>query len=824
MKVPLNWLEKYTPIKIDREELIARIASQIGAIEHVEDLKKKYEGVLVAQVLEKSDHPNADKLGVYRLDIGSKEVQVVAGDKTLQKGDKVGYFSPETKVSSTVGTADEIVVKKVDLRGIESEGMMASEREIDLGTGHKEVMRLDTPAKPGTPFAQAYEMDDLVIDVENKALANRGDCFGIIGLAREISGIQGLKFETPVWLTENYERITQEDRVPIIVRNEAGMHCPRYMAIVMDSVKVKTSPIWLKSILNSCGVRPVNNIVDITNYLMLLTSQPLHAFDYDKIIGKDSKSKNIATIVVRPSKTGEKITTLDGKTVELSEGVTVIADSDNPIAIAGIMGGQDTEIDENTTRIIIECANFDRYNIRRSSMKLGLFTEGATRFTKALDPMQCEMVLAQTVKMVGEIAQGKVASLITDDYQAPANRISLQLSVKRANSHLGMELSPEKIVQILENINYIVEKQDDDMLIVHIPSWRKDITLVEDIHEDIGRQYGYNNIKIELPTRTILPPIKNKEMDMKNRIRQTLSGNGLNEILTYNFTGKKSFADANMVLDSAYHIKNALSPELEYMRYSLLPSILEKAVANEKAGHQDFGLYEINVGHSKEEIDDQNLPLERWMVSSIIPSNLRSPYYLAKLYTDILTQQLGLKPNYQLLADSKITELPAWIQRISGMFDLNRSAVLYIEGKQKIFIGLVGEAQDSVIKAFGLKSQAAIFEIDITALMSFAQQKDIYREPSRFPAVVQDLCFAVEISTPYEQMKREIEDALNDETIIAKVTPIDIYRPEKENALKQITFRVTLQHTEKTLQPKDIQSLRDKVIKKVSKKFSAQLV
>jgi phenylalanyl-tRNA synthetase beta chain len=489
------------------------------------------------------------------------------------------------------------------------------------------------------------------------------------------------------------------------------------------------------------------------------------------------------------------------------------------------MGGQDTEIDSDTKRIIIECANFDRYNIRRSSMKLGLFTEAVTRFTKALAPEMCDRVLAESTRLIAQLSGAAVASVVKDDYASPANPVSVKVSIPRMNAHLGTALSQNEATTLLENISYTVDVEDADHIIVHAPYFRKDVTLPQDINEDIGRQYGYNNIKVTLPTRSVLPATTNRSLQLKQKIRECLSGNGLNEILTYNFTGKDHFLKAGLSIESAYHIKNSLSPELEYMRYSLIPSILEKAYENEKSGYTQFGLYEINAGHNKEEMDEEKLPLERWLVSLVLVTPSETPYYQVKVYTDLLAQKLNLRQvDYVLLADTPTTQLPAWIQRILPAFDMNRSAVILSAQKEKEYIGVVGEVSNNAKANFGIKQGAAVAEIDISALGALMMHGSSYVEPSRFPAVSQDLCFAVKMDVPYEQLRREILSALEDTNLRIKVEPLDIYQPKDAQDRKQITFRVFIQHTEKTLQPKDIQHLREKVVKKVSKKFDAKLI
>lgn len=824
MKLPLSWAKEYIDISLDDASLQERIATQLGAIEHVEDWDRKYENILIAQITSKEDHPDADKLGVYKVNTGEQELQVVAGDKTLQVGDKVAYFPVGSVVSSTVGTADEFRISAVTLRGIESNGMMASEKELDFGGDHSKVMRLEQDAPVGQLLKEHYNLGGKIIDIENKALANRGDCFGILGLARELSGIQGNKFESPSWYL-NEVGIAEDDRLPIQIENRAGGHCARYTAIVMDSVEIKQSPTWLKVKLLQSGIRPINNIVDITNYLMVLTAQPLHAFDYDKILAKDTKSKNVAKIVVRHSENGESITTLDGKTVELPEGILVIADTDNPIGIAGIMGGQSTEIDENTTRIVIECANFDRYNIRKSSMKLGIFTEAVTRFTKALDPSRCGAVLSKAVEMVGELANGKVASTVQDDWANPQIQQDIEISLERLNTHLGTKLSSEEVSNILTNIEYSVDQTSNDTLSVKVPTFRPDVQLPEDVHEDVGRQFGYNNIEVTLPQRSILPVSNNHLLQFKNLLRTTLSSNGLNEILTYNFTGKELINNSGLSIESAYHIKNSLSPQLEYMRFSLIPSLLEKVLVNSNSGHSEFGLFEINLAHSHEELDNDRLPIEKQLLTFAITSEETPIYYKGKLYTDLLLQVLKIQDvEYSLLADSTQTNLPAWIQRILVVFNKNRSGLLYLQnGSEREYLGVLGEPEQSVLGNFGLKN-IVVAELDVTKLMALSNDGSSYMEPSRYPEVVQDLCFKVDVDTPYSKLEREVVLSSQIENTISKVEPLDIYQSEKEADKKQVTFRVRISNKERTLSNKDKEKIREKIIKNLEKKFDAILI
>ncbi len=821
MKISLNWIKKYTKITLSNEDLIAKIFTQIGAVEHVEDLSKKYKDVLVSQIVKAQEHPEADKLGIYTIDIGDKTVQVVAGDKTLQVGDMVAYFPVDSVVPAYFGNSNEGIVKSIKLRGVLSEGMLASQKELDLGGDHEKVMRIELECKAGDSFAKVFELDDIVIDIENKALANRGDCFGIIGVAREIAAIQGLKFKSPDFYANPSTLENIHDTLPLDIVNQAGGNCPRYMAIAMDNVQIKDSPQWLKNLLLVSGVRPINNIVDITNYLMILTAQPLHAFDYDKIVAKDTKSKNVARIVVRQAEAGEAINTLDGKSVELSDGVTVIADSSSPIAVAGIIGGADTEIDENTKRIVIECANFDRYNVRRSSMKLGVFTDAVTRFTKAQDPNRCENVIVEAVRMVQELAEGNIASPVKDDYQIVADKKILNVQISKLNTHLGTKLNSSEVKKILENIEYKCEVVDENTLKVSVPTFRQDISIVQDIYEDVGRLYGYNNIEVTLPRRSIKPASQNPRLQFKRKLRDILSSNGLNEILTYNFVGKQLLESCNLSIEDAHHITNALSPELEYMRYSLLQSVHEKTVLNIQNGYTDFGLFEINIGHSTTEFDEQKLPLERELLT-ISTATKSSSYFQVKAYLDLLCEKLGVENiEYELLTDVDTTTAPAWIQRVQNFFEVNRSALVYVKsGNERRYLGVVGEYVQNPISGLNL----GYMELDIRQLQSHADTLSRYIEPSKYPEVVQDLCFLLDDKVQYIQVKREIKRALDDQSLSTSVSLLDVYASETMDGNKQMTVTVKMKDMNKTLTPKTIQDLREKIVSKVSKKFKAKLV
>ncbi|MCK9369095.1 phenylalanine--tRNA ligase subunit beta [Candidatus Dojkabacteria bacterium] len=828
MKVPLNWVRQYTDIKIKDEELISKIFTQLGAVEHIEDLNKKYEKILIAEIVEKKDHPDSDKLGIYQANIGKKElIQVVAGDRSLEVGDKVAFLPVGTKVPFNAHPEkDDNVISKVVLRGVESNGMFASSKELDLGADHSHVLKLDKDLKAGAIFAKEFKLDDIVLEIENKALANRGDCFGILGIAREVSGIEGLKFESPDWFS-NPKAPQIDKKKELVVINNAAANCPRYMAVIIDNINIAPSPMWMQVLLCEVGIKPINNVVDITNYLMALTSQPMHAFDWNKVIAKDGGKK--ATIMVRPAKNGAKMLGINNKVMELDDSMTVICDSRNPIALGGIVGGADTEIDENTKSIILECANFNRNCTRKTSWKLGVTTDAATRFTKAIDPNICLPVMYQALNLLYEFANGTVVSEIIDDYQLPSAPKNILISIKKVNALLGVTLSIEDVEKILTNIEYEVSKIDGNLSVTP-PLNRLDVNIPEDVYEDIARLFGFNDITVTLPTRSIRPTDENKIITIKDEIRDIFSGNGANEILTYNFVGKSLIKSCNLDISSSFHIKNALSPDLEYMRSSLLPSILTKSQENINRGYINTSLFEINVTHNKSVCDKKGLPIEQWTLACVVVNEddryEGNPYYDSKVYVEQIARSLNLRRlTYTLLADTDISKLPTWISYSSKMYNPNSSAIISYEIEKKtFFIGVVGELTSKIKKGFKLGKRASGFEIGISEVLGSISPVSKYSEPSRFPKITQDLCFIISKDVLFSDIKAEIGMILKSTGMYFEIEVIDIYSSPKDTQNKQITFRISLQSREKAIESIEYDSSKKKIIYLLKEKFKAELI
>jgi len=827
MKLPLSIVKQFTKVELDTERLVKEISEKICNIEEVEDISKEYENVVVGEIKEKQNHPDADKLAIYKLDIGEKDlIQVVAGDKTLEEGEKVAFFKPGASIPYS---EEEFIIKIVNMRGVESQGMMASEKELNLGPDHTKVMRLDSDAKIGQPFAEYYGLDDIVIDIENKGLTNRGDLFGIIGLAREISAIQGRQFVSPEWISETKLKEPKKECLRLKIENDAESVCQRYVGIALENVSITESPTWLKVALIKGGLRPINNVVDITNYLMLLTGQPLHAFDYDKVIKHDLAQEDEAQIVVRMAKNGEKIRIINGDVIELTDRNLVIADSSNPIAIAGVMGGIDTEVDENTKRVILESANFDRFNIRRTSMQHGLNTDASDRFKRSQDPNMCLPVLIKAVNMLEELSNSEVATSVIDIYPSPTESKTISFDINRMNQVLGIHLEYDEVAEILSNLEYSVMAKEgvDGYISVHVPTFRKDISIPEDIYEDIGRIYGYEKITVSLPNIEMKPSKTPLILKAKEKISQILSNSGSNEIITYNFTSADTLKKTKQDPNICYHIKNAISPDLEYMRPSLIPSLIEKISMNLNKGHKEVSLFESNISHQKDVLDNDELPLENWYLSFIYANKDEkrfdgSSYYMAKRYLEKVLNGLGIeKVKYTLAMDYNLENASVWLKNISNTFDLNASAVITNEENNDV-IGILGDISTEVKVNFGLPVYTSAFEINISKIVSSKKISKYVKEPI-YPAISRDICLLVPDGVQYVDIEDELSKLLNARDLYSKLECLDIYKAKETDKVKKITFTLSIQNYNKTLDEKDYQKIYKKVEKQLKNKFKIEI-
>ena len=839
MKISVNWMKQFGGQGLDGsvDELVKKIGAQLGAVEEVTDLGNRYKDILVAKVVTCEDHPDAERLHVCKIDDGKKAenverddegyIQVVCGASNVREGLMVAWLPPGSTVPSSVGK-DPFVLEARSLRGIVSNGMLASAKELAIGDDHDGILEIDKEASPGVLFAEVYELNDYIIDIENKMFTHRPDCFGQLGVAREIAGIHGQKFVSPEWYLNVLKDVLEPDStdvLPLEVRNEIPGFVPRFMAVALSNIQVKPSPIWLQTYLMRVGIRPINNVVDITNYMMMLSGQPLHAYDYDKVRAKDGDTGK-ATLIARYPMSGEKVKLLNGKEIEPRNEAIVISSATKPIGLGGVMGGSDTEVDNNTKNVILECATFDMYSIRRTAMAHGLFTDAVTRFNKGQSPLQNDRVMAKSVEMLRESAGAKVASKVIDSDNTASKNSAVQLSTDFVNVRLGLNLSVDEMKTLLENVEFKVATTDND-LVVTAPFWRTDIDIPEDLVEEIGRLYGFDHLNLELPKRDLSPVEKDITLELKAKVRDILSRAGANEALTYTFVHGNLLDKVDQDKGQAFQLSNALSPNLQYYRISLMPSLLENVHPNIKSGYDKFALFELNKTHDLSHVDDDNgLPSEFNILAFVITQNSKGvssesgvSYYDARLYLDFLASELGFTLEYK-----PITEEAGY--PIVKPYDYLRSAYVSVKETGK-FLGIIGEFKSSVNKNLKLPQTTAGFEIDIDELIKSLGQKQLYHALPRFPSITQDICLKVSASLNFVELFNLVYHSVNDvkpKNTYVLINPVDIYMADNNQDHKQITLRIKVANYDKTMREEEVSEILNKVADRAKEQFGAERV
>jgi phenylalanyl-tRNA synthetase beta chain len=816
MKVSVNWVKQFADIDLPLYELVEKIGAQLGAVEEVMDLGKKYQGIAVVRVVFSERHPNADKLTVCKIDDGGVikkiprdthgYIQVVCGAPNVEAGMLAAWIPPGSAVPSTIDK-EPLAIESREVRGVLSHGMLASAQELGFSDDHSGLLVIDEDITPGTGFAKAFRLDDHIIDIENKMFTHRPDCFGMLGVAREIAGITNQAFSSPNWyLSPKPPTVTASHKLGLEVKNDLPKLVPRFCAIAISDVAVGPSPLWLQSYLMRVGLRPINNIVDLTNFVMYETGQPLHAYDYDKLNAK----QDVAVIGVRHCKKGEKLKLLGGKEISLEAGSIIITDGQRPVGLGGVMGGADTEVDEETRNIVLEAANFNMNAIRQSAMTYGLFTDAATRFTKNQNPAQIPAVIIKAAEDVLKLAGGQIASSLIDDGDTPSPPPSIKTTEQFVNSRLGLELSAAQVVKILNNVEIKASHSGSSLTIVP-PFWRTDVEIAEDVVEEVGRLHGYDHLPLKLPPRDLAPAKPDRLLQFKSKVRSILSAAGANETLTYSFVHGSLLKNVGQDPKDAYHIRNALSPDLQHYRLSLIPSLLEKVHPNIKAGLDEFAIFEIGKGHLRGAIDRERLPNELDRIALVVASKNSRPgssYFAARKICDYLLNELGIQgAAYEQVNRQRNSKTATY-------YDPDRTALITVNGQK---IGRVGEFKQSVSSALKLPKYCAGFALHTNELMNLSTTTTGYRPLNRFPGLDQDLCLRSSVSLSYVELTdflhQQLEKAAQKHGYGFDIEPLDIFQRPSDKSHKQTTWRITLWHPQRTLTTVEANKLMDELAK-----------
>ncbi|MBR2726065.1 phenylalanine--tRNA ligase subunit beta [Candidatus Saccharibacteria bacterium] len=816
MKISLNWIKKFVKIAIPDEELIRLIGARLVEVEGVIDETHKYDHIYIVRV-EKAEKIPDTHLTKCMINVGDEKiahveyedglVQVMCGAPNVREGMLAVWIAPGAIVPASVHEdAPFVIGKRKMLKKYDSYGMLAGADELDFGEDHSGIVEIDPTqtmpdsemvVRPGDKLADLFELNDKVLDIENKSLTHRPDTFGIIGFAREVAGILGIQFsenQNDIFSTRSPRPIVMgEASLGVLPLSHNGLKnansgslkidiqnpdiCPRYSAIVLEKHgEMKDKYLTMVDTrLAKAGMHPINKIVDATNYLMLLTGQPLHAFDYDKFVAVGGGEK--PEIKVRLAREGEKIVLLDDKEVELNNDDIVICSGDNPVAIAGAMGGKSTEIDADTKNIIIESATFSLYHLRKTQMAHGIFSEAITRFTKGQPSYQTLAVAEECARMLSD---GYKVAEVADDYLAEPKEIVVKVTKAEINNLLGTNYETEKIVKTLTNVGFQVKEEsaskiaekDDVMLIVTAPEWRTDIHIKEDIIEEVGRLNGYDNILPTLPLHATAE--MNSEFCLKREVRDLFSKYGANELLTYSFVSEKLLEKAGQDATNSYRIINSISPELQYVRQSVVPSLLEKAYMNEKLPVEKMAMFEMNKVYQKSwGVNEEQVPVERTHLGLVIAErkNNETAYYKAKKYVDGLMDYLNISVIYlPLRVDIAETR----------MLEPKRAAEIRNSETDEI-IGVVGELKNSVKHEFKLGDYTAVAEIDIEKLMKYRNTHEEIKIGQ-----VKTMDETIETDMTYEETLKEIKEKYPE----AEIEPMSIYQAPGRKE-KNISFHIT---------------------------------
>lgn len=847
MKVSLNTVKQFIDFELPSvDELVARINQQLGGVEEVIDLADRYKDAKIVKVVECEKHPNADKLSICKIDAGTGElITVVCGAPNVHADMWAVWLPPKSIVPSTYADAEPFKLGARELRGVMSNGMLAAGDELAINSDHDGILEInpsewrpnEMKIEPGLSFAKVFGLDDTIIDIENKMFTHRPDLFGQLGVAREIAGILGHAFTSPSWYLDTPAFETGEG-LALETFNEAGDKVPRVMFVAMKNIDIKPSPLWLQCALVAMGGKPINNIVDVTNYIMLLTAQPTHAYDYDKLRG--------SKIVARMAKKGETIKLINDKIYQLSEDDIVIADGEGAIGLGGIMGGGDSEVTTETRNIVLEVATFDMYTVRKSSMRHGIFTDALTRFNKGQSPLQNNHImnlLMMSLKDVSSVEQASEVFDLTDTSikeKVETNEPALPQSIapKFIRDRLGVNMSKYDMVQMLGNVEFPLcedcgwdpddNEDSDDDLHVNVPFWRTDIELPEDVVEEIGRLYGFDKLPRDLPTRSIKPVALQPRLVAKNTIRDQLSRAGANEALTYSFVHENVLKRAGQNAEKAYQLGNALSPDLQYYRLSLTPSLLDKINMNVRAGYDEFALYELGKAHHKDMHDDEGLPKEFDRIALV--------YANKKPLTDSGAAYFKARTLLMSILDDRIFETAITFTKTSNFelpdFDPFRQMIAPFEAERSaivmcgdMLIGVVGEYTREVVKGFKLPEHSAGFEVFLSPFVREAA--NVYQPLSKYPALTQDISLKVTSDVEYETVFSAASSTLQGEASADytwKLSPLSIYQDHSDHTHKTITLRLVIASHSQTLRDADVTPLLDKITESVAAECGAQRV
>lgn len=802
MKVSLSWLKEYVPIHMAVSDLADALTMAGLEVEAIEDRYAFLETVVVGRVEKVLPHPNADRLKLCRVNCGNGTVPVVCGAPNVSAGMNAPLALPGTRLPNG------IALEKSVIRGETSEGMLCSEIELGLGAGGAGIMVMEGSLDPGVSLKKALNLSDYTLEIG--LTPNRPDCLSMMGVAREIAAIQGVSMDPPVFSLPDAEG---DVGAFTSVTIDAPDHCPRYAARLLEQVTVAPSPYWLQDRLHSVGVRPVNNLVDVTNFVMLETGQPLHAFDFDHLSGH--------RIVVRTAAKGEPFTTLDQKPRQLSDQMLMICDGEKPVAVGGVMGGLNSEIEDTTTRVLIESACFDPVSIRKTSKALGLNTDASHRFERGVDPDGTLFALDRAAGLMAELGKGRlVGGVIDKDFRASRPPV-LSLSVHATNNLLGIDLDRDRMATLLESIEFRVQADGQDGLQVQVPSFRVDVTRPRDLMEEVARLSGYNRIPISFPALPAQGAAPSVLMARRNQVRDILVGAGFSEAINYSFISADSCdrirLDADDFRRCHVPLLNPISEEQSVMRTTLVPGILETAQRNISRQQTSLRLFEIGKVFIAQ--PDAALPLEKEMLIGLWTGlKGKTSWYTREEdcdFYDIKGAVEGLALSLDI-APLSFSALPDDLCRYTRA---GHTAQILYDGQ---ILGIVGEVDAAVLDSFGLRQTAFVFELDLEVLGRLVPDSRQMAPIPRFPSTTRDITVIIDQDAESGRLLDTV--AQFGETLVKDLYLFDVFSGDPVPAgKKSVSFRVVYQSADGTLEDDTVNAIHRHLTHRLITEFGAAL-
>ncbi|MDI6799922.1 MAG: phenylalanine--tRNA ligase subunit beta [Actinomycetota bacterium] len=797
MKVSIDWLKDYVDLDISPGELKEKLDLSGTAVESVGRIGGDFEGVVVGKISKIEPHPNADSLVLVSVDVGDQDLSIVCGAKNMKEGDRVAVAKAQAILKGEK-------LKKAKIRGVESEGMICSAVELGLGEDASGIMIIDSEVGLGRSLGEALGLDDTILELE--ITPNRPDCLSMIGIAREVSALTGKELKKPsIGLKDEGQEVSARAEVEI---DDPDL-CPRYVARVIDGVKIAPSPDWMQRRLKAAGIRPISNVVDVTNYVMLEMGQPLHAFDLAKI--KDGK------IIVRRARDNETITTLDDVERSLNSTILAITDPSGPIALAGVMGGSDSEVSSETRAILLESAHFNAANISRTSRDLGLISESSLRFERGSDPNGAPWACDRAAELIKLVAGGEVLKGRIDVYPKKIEPKELNLRVNRVNQILGTNLAIDNLIDILTSLEIAAEVAMGGEIKVAAPTFRPDLTREIDLIEEIARTHGYNKIESTLPRGEAVGGLTLAQK-IKKMIAGSLISAGLFETMSYTFVSPDYLRGAGLEGASDYEgamwLKNPLGEEQAVLRTTLIPSLLETVKWNLNRKNDNVKIFEMARVFKEQE--GEELPKESLMVSAALAGASGQDHWYSKAIDIDFYDIKGVIE--KLLLDLHIREYQ--FKRVDHLsLHPSMAAELFIKSRSA---GILGKVHPKVAAAYELGPNVAIFELSVDSLIQGVDSVKKFEDIPRFPGINLDISMLVGDLVTHQEV---IEVILKSGGKLLKDARLfDLYRGEELGAgRKSLAYSLLFQSMERTLTDDEAAKAIEAIVSQLKEKLSAEI-